>query len=145
MMKFLLSMIVVLAAAKVVAQDSVPILTAPSLAGDSRFFELRTYHAAPGKLEALQTRFRDHTTKIFAKHGMQVIGFWVPMTKEGQYENTLVYMLAFPNRQAHDDDWKAFSADPEWQAVKTESEKNGKLTEKVESQFLTATDYSPLK
>jgi hypothetical protein len=134
-----------LAAASALAQDSVPVLTAPMLALDSRFFELRTYHVKPGKLEALETRFRDHVNKIFAKHGMQVIGFWVPMEKDGAYENLLVYMLAFPNRQARDDDWKAFTADPDWKTVKAESEKDGKLVEKVDSQYLTATEYSPLK
>src|ERR1700684_2258723 len=73
-----------------------------SLAKDSRFFEMRTYHAAPGKLEALHARFRNFTNKLFTKHGMEMIGYWVPVNKDGQYENTLVYILAFPSREAHD-------------------------------------------
>ena len=73
-----------------------------SLAQDSRFFELRTYHAGPGKLDALHARFRDHTNKIFADHGMQIVGFWVPMSKEGRYDDTLVYILAFPDKAARD-------------------------------------------
>jgi hypothetical protein len=117
----------------------------PSLAKDSRFFEMRTYHAAPGKLEALHARFRDHTNKLFAKHGMDVVAYWVPMDKEGHYENTLVYILAFPNREAHDRAWKAFQDDPDWKAARAESEKNGRLVEKVDSVFMTATDYSPIK
>jgi hypothetical protein len=76
---------------------------------------------------------------------MQMVGYWVPMNKEGQYENTLVYILAFPSREAHDKAWKDFSADLEWQAAKLETEKNGKLVEKVDSVFMTATDYSPIK
>ena len=76
---------------------------------------------------------------------MQMVGYWVPMNKEGQYENTLVYILAFPTREAHDRAWKEFGEDPEWKAAKTESEKNGKLVDKVESFFMTATDYSAIK
>lgn len=117
----------------------------PSLAQISRYFELRTYHAAPGKLEALHTRFRDHTNKLFLKHNMTIIGFWVPMNKDGEFQNTLVYLLAFPSHEVRDRDWKEFAADPEWQKVKSESEKDGKLVEKVDSQFMTATDYSPMK
>lgn len=122
-----------------------PSTPSPSLAKNSRCFELRTYHAAPGKLEALQARFRDHTCKIFASHGMEVIGFWVPQNKDGQYENTLIYILAFPSRQARDTDWKDFGADPEWRKVKAETEKDGPIVLKVDSQIMTATDYSPVK
>jgi uncharacterized protein (DUF1330 family) len=117
----------------------------PSLTKDSRCFEIRTYTAAPGKLEALHARFRDHTMKIFKKHGMEVVGFWGPTDKEKGSENTLVYVMAFPSREARDKAWKEFREDPEWQKAQTESEKNGKLTEKVESVILMATDYSPIK
>lgn len=116
-----------------------------SLASDSRFFEMRTYHAAPGKLEALHARFRDHTNKIFEKHKMNIVGFWVPMDKEGHYENTLIYILAFADHAAHDKAWKEFAEDPEWKEAKAESEKSGKLVEKVDSVFMTATGYSPIK
>lgn len=117
----------------------------PSLAKNSRCFEIRTYTAAPGKLEELHARFRDHTMKLFKKHGMEVVGFWGPTDKEKGSENTLVYVLAFPSREAREKAWQAFRSDPEWQKAQSESEKNGKLTEKVESVILMATDYSPVK
>ena len=116
-----------------------------SLAKNSRCFELRTYYAAPGKLEELHARFRNHTLKLFKKHGMEVVGFWGPTDKDKGSENTLVYILAFPGREARDKSWSAFRADPDWQVVLKESEKNGKLTEKIDSVIMMATDYSPLK
>jgi hypothetical protein len=100
---------------------------------ETRFFELRTYYAAPGKLEALLTRFRDHTTAIFSSHGMVNIGYWVPLTNS---ENKLIYLLAYPSREAREKAWKEFWADPVWQAVVKESEKDGKLVRKAESVFL---------
>ena len=128
------------------AQQAAPtIAPSPSLAKDSRCFELRTYYAAPGKLEELHARFRNHTLKLFKKHGMEVVGFWGPTDKEKGSENTLIYVLAFPSREARNNAWRAFGADPEWRAVATESEKNGKLTDKVESVILMATDYAPAK
>jgi len=108
---------------------------------ETRFFELRTYYAAPGKLEALLSRFRDHTTTIFASHGMVNIGYWLPLTNT---ENKLVYLLAYPSREAREKAWKEFSADPLWQAVAKESEKNGRLVTKAESVFLAATGFSPV-
>ncbi|HEY8460118.1 MAG TPA: NIPSNAP family protein [Blastocatellia bacterium] len=117
----------------------------PSLAKDSRCFEIRAYYAAPGKLEELHARFRDHTMKLFKKHNMEVVGFWGPTDKEKGSENMLVYVMVFPSREARDKAWKEFGADPEWQNARKESEKNGRLTEKVESVILMATDYSPVK
>jgi hypothetical protein len=150
MIRYLFSFIVAVAALNAFADDTAKTSPAspssPSLAKDSRFFEMRTYHAAPGKLEALHARFRDFTNKLFVKHGMEMVGYWVPMNKEGQYENTLVYLLAFPSREARDKAWKDFTADLEWHAVKAETEKNGPLLAgKPESFFMTATDYSPIK
>ncbi|HVA49541.1 MAG TPA: NIPSNAP family protein [Pirellulales bacterium] len=107
---------------------------------DPRVFEMRTYWAAPGKLDALHARFRDHTTKIFEKHGMTNVGYWVPLENP---DNKLIYFLAYTSREAGEQAWKAFVADPEWQRAQRESEVNGKLVEKVESRFLRATDYSP--
>src|SRR4051812_34553601 len=78
---------------------------------DSRFFEMRTYYAAPGKLDDLQARFRDHTTRLFEKHGMVNVGYWVPLTNT---ENKLIYLLAYPSREAREKSWKEFSADPDW-------------------------------
>ena len=111
---------------------------------NARVFELRTYHAAPGKMKALQARFRDHTGKIFEKHHMTVIGFWNP-TNPDEAQQTLVYLLAFPSQEAATNSWKEFQNDPDWKAVKEASEKDGKLVEKIESVFLSPTDYSPLK
>jgi hypothetical protein len=117
----------------------------PSLAKASRCFEIRTYYAAPGKLEELHARFRNHTVKLFKRHGMQIVGFWGPTDKEKGSENTLVYILAYPSREARAAAWKAFGADPEWLAARKKSEENGKLVDKVDSVLLMATDYSPVK
>jgi uncharacterized protein (DUF1330 family) len=109
-----------------------------------RVFELRTYTAAEGKLEPLLARFRDHTNKLFTKHGMEMIAYWTPTDGE-KAKNTLIYVLAFPSREAAKQSWKDFVADPEWQAAKAESEKDGKLTTKVESVYMKPTDFSPMK
>ncbi len=108
---------------------------------DTRFFELRTYHAATGKLDDLNARFRDHTLKIFANHGMTSLGYWLPVENTN---NVLIYLLAFPSREARAKSWKEFMADPDWQAAQKASEVNGKLVDKVDSVFLTATDFSPM-
>lgn len=111
---------------------------------DARVFEMRTYYAAPGKMEALHKRFRDHTNKLFVKHGMTLIGFWSPIDPK-EAEQKMVYILAYPSREAADKSWKAFRDDPDWKAARDASEKDGKLVEKVESIFLNPTDYSPIK
>jgi hypothetical protein len=108
---------------------------------DTRLFEMRVYFAAEGKLDALNARFRDHTIKLFEKHGMTNLGYFVP-TKNT--ENKLVYFLAYADRAARDASWKAFGSDPAWKAAQKASELNGKLITKVESAFLTATDYAVL-
>ena len=113
-------------------------------ASSGRVFEIRTYTANPGKLDALNARFRDHTTKIFKKHGMTNIGYWVPQD-EPAHSNTLIYVLAHKSRDAAKESWAAFQKDPEWQKVRDESEKNGKLVAKVEPVFADPTDYSPMK
>jgi hypothetical protein len=113
---------------------------------DTRVFELRTYYAKPGKLMALNARFREHTNKLFEKHGMTIIGFWTPADppKEKELEK-LIYILAFPNRDAADKSWTAFRADPDWKKVQNESEKDGPLVDHVDSVFMNPTDYSPIK
>ena len=125
------------------AADATPV--SPSVAKDSRAFEMRTYYAAPGKLEALNARFRDHTCRLFKKHGIEIIGFWIPQDKEKGADNTLVYLLAHKSREAAKQSFSDFGKDPEWQKAHKESEANGKLVEKIESVFLSATDYSPVK
>ncbi len=116
--------------------------TIPAFAAgaDTRCFEMRTYYAAPGKLDDLLARFRDHTVRLFEKHGIQNIGYWVPVENS---DNKLVYVIAFPSREERDALWKAFGADPEWQSARKASEEKGKLLDKVESVFLSATDFSP--
>lgn len=118
-------------------------LSPPAAAAD-RAYELRTYTAEDGRLEALHKRFRDHTVKLFEKHGMTVVGFWVPSSGETA-ANTLVYLLSYPSEQARAESWKAFGADPEWKKVSEESQRDGKMLKKVESVMLKPTDYSPLR
>ena len=109
-----------------------------------RIFEIRTYTTAPGKLPDLLKRFREHTTKLFEKHGMTNIGYWVP-TDEPRSQNTLIYIVAHESRAAAEKSWKAFRSDPEWQKVQKNSELNGKIVTKVESVFAAPTDFSPIK
>ena len=125
------------------AQQETPV--SPSIAKDTRLFEMRTYYAAPGKFEALHSRFRDHTNRLFRKHGMTLIGYWVPTEKAKGADNTLVYILAYPNKEVREKAWAGFAKDPEWTQAKTASEVNGKLVDKVDVLFLNATDYSPIK
>lgn len=107
---------------------------------DKGVFELRTYYSPPGRLDDLHARFLDHTIKLFDKHGMTNIGYWVPIDNS---ENKLVYLLAFASREAREASWKAFFADPDWQDVRKKTEANGPIVAKVESVLLGATDYSP--
>src|SRR5258706_9130691 len=117
-------------------------MTATAFAADqdTRCFEIRTYYAPPGKLDDLHARFRDHTCKLFEKHGIVNIGYWVPLENTN---NQLTYVLAYPSREAREKSWKEFMADPDWQAVQKATEANGRIVTKVESRFLIATDYSP--
>jgi len=112
--------------------------------GKSRVFELRTYTANEGKLEALHARFRNHTAKLFQKHGMTNVGYWSPKDMP-LAQNTLVYLLAYPSREAAKNSWESFRNDPEWKKVKEESEANGELVKKVDSVYMDPTDYSPMK
>lgn len=107
-------------------------------------YELRMYHANPGKLDALQKRFREHTIDIFNKHDMKSVGYWVPQDPPNS-ENLLIYILEHPNRDAAKKNWAAFQADPEWVKVKAESEANGALVDHVDSYYMNPTDYSKIK
>ncbi len=108
-------------------------------------FELRTYHTNDGKLADLHTRFRDHTCALLKKHGAELIGFWTPLDEKDGKGSKLVYLVAFPDREAAQKTWKAFHDDPEWKRVYEESHRNGVLVKKVESVFLEPTDYSAMK
>jgi hypothetical protein len=114
-------------------------------AAADRVFEMRTYTANPGKFEALKARFRDHTLKLFAKHGITNVGYWIPIDAPLS-ENTLVYILAYPSRDAAKASWAAFQGDPDWVKARTESEKDGRiLVKSPESVFLNPADFSPMK
>lgn len=123
------------------------LLTGSALSGDkkdTRVFEMRIYYAAPGKMQELHDRFRNHTNKLFKKHGMEIIGFWSPIDAKAADEK-LIYILAYPSKDAGTKSWKDFSQDADWKAAKAETEKNGKLVQKVESTYMNPTDYSPIK
>ncbi len=103
-------------------------------------YELRIYHIAPGKAEGLHNRFRNHTLKLFKKHGIESIGYWMPVDEKDQ---RLHFLLRYPSREARETSWKAFVADPAWKSAYKASEANGKLVEKAENPFFVETDYSP--
>jgi hypothetical protein len=107
---------------------------------DNRYFELRIYYTYPDRLDALLERFQNHTTKIFEKHGMENIGYWVPVTND---QNALYYILAYPSKEARDKSWAAFSTDPKWKKVQTKSEENGKIVDSVASVFMNVSEITP--
>ena len=109
-----------------------------NVARDSRCFELRTYTVREGSsIDLLHSRFREHTTALFKKHGMTIIGYWQPVAKR----DTLIYVLAYKDGAARDAAWAAFGADPEWVKTRTEMQVNVQ----VDNVFMSATDYSPMK
>jgi hypothetical protein len=124
--------------------DFSPAVT-PTQSKSPMVYELRTYHATPGKREKLLARFRDHTTGLFAKHGMSQFGYWVPTDKKD--EDILIYVLAHRSPEACAESFKAFRADPDWIKVKAESEADGSLTVRdgVQSVLMAPTDFSPAK
>jgi hypothetical protein len=117
-----------------------PAVTGKNVAKGSRCFELRTYTVraeGPGNIDLLHSRFRDATTRLFTKHGMTIVGFWQPLTKP----DTLIYLMAYKDNAARDAEWAAFQTDPEW--VKARTDMN--VAVQVDSVFMNATDYSPMK
>lgn len=105
-------------------------------------YELRTYTTHPGRLEALLNRFKNHTLKLFEKHGIVNVAYWVPQD-EPQKSNTLIYVLKHKNRDAAKASWDAFRKDPAWIAARDASEKDGKIVAKVEAVFMDAVPWSP--
>lgn len=99
------------------------------------------YHTYEGKLDDLLRRFRDHTTKLFEKHGIKNVAYWLPLD-EPLKSKTLIYILEHPSREAAATNWKAFQDDPEWKSVREKSEANGKIVEKVDSTYMALTDFS---
>jgi len=112
--------------------------------GAGKVYELRTYTAPDGMLPKLQARFRDHTIRIFNKHGMKSVGYWVPQDAPAK-DNTLIYIISHDSREAAKKNWADFQADPEWKQVSAESQVGGPIVSKVVSVFMDATDYSPIK
>lgn len=107
-------------------------------------FELRTYTTNDGKLPNLLARFRDHTMRIFENHGMTNIGYFVPQDSPLS-DNTLIYVLGHDSREAATTSWSKFREDPEWARVAEESQRDGRIVAEVESVFMDATDFSPMK
>ncbi|HWB02665.1 MAG TPA: NIPSNAP family protein [Verrucomicrobiales bacterium] len=128
-------------AATVTAAALTNFVAAAPAALDQTCYELRVYYAAEGKLDALHSRFRDHTCTLFTKHGMTNVGYWVPLENP---DRKLYYILSYPSRDARDKSWEAFLKDEDWKKAAAESEKNGKLVSKIESTFLHTTDFSPV-
>jgi hypothetical protein len=120
---------------------AVALFAVMTLQAENRVFELRTYVALEGKLPNLLARFRDHTVKLFEKHGMQNIGYWIPKDQP----NTLIYIVAHKSQAAAKASWDAFRGDPVWVKARTESEANGKIVDKVTSVFMDPADFSKLK
>ena len=116
-----------------------PNLPGKNVAKDSRCFELRTYtvREGGGNIDVLHARFRQHTNRLFKKHGMTIIGFWQPVAKPDQ----LIYILAYKDAAARDASWAAFQADPEWVKVRADMA----VTLTVDNVFMSATDYGPIK
>ncbi|HEY2459717.1 MAG TPA: NIPSNAP family protein [Candidatus Acidoferrum sp.] len=113
-----------------------------AMAGSTAVYELRVYHASFGKLDNLVARFRDDTMRIFKKHGIKSVAYWTALD-EPVKSSTFFYILEHPSREAATANWKTFQDDPEWKSVKEKSEADGKLVEKIDSTFLTLTDFSP--
>jgi hypothetical protein len=112
-------------------------------ASSDHVFELRIYHSVPGKLPALESRFRDTASKLLAKHDLRAVGYWVPEDATG-WDNTFVYILEHPSREQAKKNWDAMFADPGFQEM-VKSEQKDKLVEKVESAYMRPTDFSPMK
>jgi hypothetical protein len=106
---------------------------------DSKLYELRIYYTENGRMDALVQRFTNHTTKLFEKHGITNVGYWIATADP----NKMLYVLSYPNREARDASWKAFGDDPDWKKAKGDSEKDGKIVAKVESIFMNTVDFSP--
>ena len=124
-------------------------LPADDKKNSNKIYELRVYTTNEGKLDDLHSRFRDHTNKLFKKHGMELVAYWTPSDPGKKFpfkpENTLIYVLAYPSKQAREKSWKGFIGDPEWKKVFAASREDGPIVSKVQSCFMNPTDYSPMK
>jgi NIPSNAP len=114
--------------------------TLPAAEKETRLFELRVYYAVKGKLDNVNARFRDHTVKLFEKHGITNIGYWVPIDNP---DERLIYVIAHKDLESRNKSFASFGADPEWKKAAADSEKDGKIVSKIDYFLLTATDFSP--
>ena len=117
--------------------------SAPAADKEERVYEMRIYYAAPGKLDALNARFRDHTVKLFEKHGITNVGYW--LNSIGGRSDELIYILGYEDMAQRDKAWAAFQADPDWQKARADSEKDGALVHHIENRILAPTKFSPLR
>lgn len=109
----------------------------------NRVFELRIYSVLPGRMDAMNARFKNHTNALLTKHHMTLIGFW--QLQGDDADKKLYYLVAHKNRKEAEANWKAFSNDPEWKVARDASEKDGKIVEKVDRVWLDPTEYSMMK
>lgn len=107
-------------------------------------YELRIYHAMPGRLPALLARFQNHTLQIWKKHGIRQAGFWTTLIGESE-SNQITYLLAWNSLAEREESWSAFLADSEWIATKTETEKDGPLVQNISNELLAPTAFSSVK
>jgi hypothetical protein len=113
-------------------------------AGSNRVFELRIYHALPGKLPAMESRFRDTTSKLLVKHDLNVIGYWIPDSKSPAWDNTFVFLLAHSSREQAEKNWREMAADPGFQEI-IKSEQKERLLDKADTTYMQPTDFSAMK
>jgi hypothetical protein len=106
-------------------------------------YEMRVYHCVPGQLPALLKRFETVTLGIWERHGIRQAGFWT--TVIGASNQSLTYMLAWESMAERETKWTKFQADPEWNAKRAETEKNGAIVGHIVSEFLAPTSFSSVK
>ena len=119
-------------------------LNSRKISRPSGIFQLRTYHLLPGRLDAIQSRFRDHTQALFEKQGLSNYPYWITVEKDGA-QPKLVYFIGHQSKEEFNAAFGRFVADPEWLKVRDASEVSGKIVEKIDSHFYTALPFSPMK
>jgi len=112
-------------------------------ADSNRVFEMHVYHTVPGKAQALESRFRDTTSKLLAKHDLNIVGYWVAEDTPG-WDNAFIFIVAHSSREEAKKNWDAMRADPEFQEV-IESEQANKTVETIDVVYMRPTDFSPMK
>ena len=138
-----LALVAAVTSSLLAADEKAP-AAAPAPAKGGQYFELRIYTAAPGKMEALHKRFREHTLRLFEKHGIKNVGYWTAVDEK--HQGRLYFILAYPDQASRDKMFaEGFAKDPEWIKAAAESQTDGKLVDSVEQVFLSPTDYSPIR